>query len=292
MKEYIRDYFYFFRWIFLTIIVLTVILFVGKGVRNIKNGGGERQNMLAPEQRVYDYGDVLTDEEEQELEELIAKKQVQAHCDIVLVTLNESLKEYARGIEPNVPYDEFVRVYAEQFYEDNNFGYDMPNGTGVLLVDNWFREDDGWVYTWLCTTGRAHETYTSSLINHTLDDVYDYVERNPYRAYKVYVNDVARDMGGSGISVFRDIPAWTPFIFGLIVAVIFFFANWKSRSGVRTTTAATYINGGRARFVDRRDIFIRKTVAERRIESNSGGGGSHGGGGGHGGGHGGGGHRR
>ena len=285
MKGSIRDYLHFFRWVFLTIIVLTAILSAGKGIRNLINGSGERQNILAPEQRVYDYGDVLTDEEEQELEKLIAKKQVQVRCDIVLVTLNESLKEYARGIEPTVPYDEFVRVYAEQFYEENNFGYDMPNGTGVLLVDNWFREDDGWIYTWLCTTGRAHETYTSFLINHTLDDVYKYVEKNPYRAYKTYVNDVARDMDESGIPFVRYIPVWTPMLFGLIAAVIFFFANWKSRSGAKTTTAATYINGGRARFVDRRDMFIRKSVVQRRIESNSGGG--HGGGG-----HGGGGHRR
>lgn len=291
MKEF-KDYFHFFRWIFLTIIVLIVILFAGKGIRNLKNGSGERQNILAPEQRVYDYGDVLTDEEEEELEKLIAKKQVQVRCDIVLVTLNESLKEYARGIEPNVLYDEFVRVYAEQFYEENNFGYDMPNGTGVLLVDNWFREDDGWVYTWLCTTGRAQETYTSSLINHTLDDVYKYVEENPYRAYRTYVNDVARDMDESGISFLRDIPAWTPLFFGLIAAVIFFTANWKSRSGDKTTTATTYINGGRARFADRRDIFVRKSVVKRRIESGSSGGGHGGGRSGGGGGHGGGGHRR
>lgn len=292
MKGLIRDYFHFFRWVFVTIIVLTVILLAGKGIRNLIKGSGERQNILAPEQRVYDYGDVLTDEEEQELEKLIAKKQVQARCDIVLVTLNESLKEYAREIEPDVPYDEFVRVYAEQFYEENNFGYDMPNGTGVLLVDNWFREDDGWVYTWLCTTGRAYETYTSSLIDHTLDDVYEYVEKNPYRAYKVYINDVARDMDESSIPFLRYIPVWTPMLFGLITAVIFFFANWKSHSGDKTTTATTYINGGRARFVDRRDIFVRKTVTQRRIESNSGGGGRGGGGGHGGGGHGGGGHRR
>lgn len=292
MKNTIRDYFHFFRWIFLAIIILSVILLAVTGMRNLRNGSAERQNTLAPGQRVYDYGDVLTDEEERELEELIAEKQVRTRCDIVLVTLNESLKEYAREIDPYVPYDEFVRIYAEQFYEENNFGYDMPNGTGVLLVDNWFREDDGWVYTWLCTTGQAKETYTSSMIDRTLDDVYKYVEKNPFRAYKTYVNDVSHDMNGSGISSVRDIPAWSPLVFGMIVAVIFFSVNWKSRSGTRTTTPTTYINGGRARFVDSRDIFIRKSVVKRRIESESSGGGRSGGGHGGGGSHGGGGHRR
>ena len=62
-------------------------------------------------QRVFDSADVLSDKEEKKLEELIARREKQTGCDIVLVTLCESLEEYAREIEPDVPYNQFVRIY-------------------------------------------------------------------------------------------------------------------------------------------------------------------------------------
>ena len=290
--EAVKGYFHFFRWVFLIIIILGIALTASGTIRSLQNGDGERSNLLAPEQRVYDYADVLTDDEEQKLEALIAEKEARARCDIVLVTLNESLKEYARGIEPSVPYDEFVRIYAQRFYEENNFGYDAPNGTGVLLLDNWYREDDGWAYTWLCTTGRARERYGESDVDRVLDHVYEYIDESPYRAYRAYINDVAGDMDESLAAALKT-SVWISFPVGIIAAVIFFFVNWKSRGGSRTTTAVTYIKGGRAHFTDKRDVFIRKSIVTHHINTNKGGSGSGGGhGGGGGGSHGGGGHRR
>lgn len=293
-----REYLKYFKWIYLTIAVLAAILFLIRGMHSFSANAGyhERTNAeCSTTQRVFDYADVLSDKEEQKLTELIAKREQQTGCDIVLITLNESLKEYAREIEPNVNYDQFVRVFAEQFYEKNNFGYDKPNGDGVLLVDNWYREADGRVYTWFCTTGIVKDTYSDADIDHILDRVYRYVEKNPYRAYKTYVNDFYDDMTGSRI-FHADVPGALPFLVGLVAACIFIVANWKSGSGKTTTTAVTYLDGGKEQFVDKQDIFIRKTVVKRHIESNSGsGGGSHGGsrsGGGGGGSHGGGGHSR
>ena len=187
-----REYFRYFKWIYIILAVLGIIvalLNVGHwGIARVANY--QRTNKeCTTEQRVFDHGDVLTEKQEKKLEELIAKREKQTGCDIVLITLNESLKEYARGIEPGVRYSEFVRVYAEQFWEENGFGYDRPDGDGVVLVDNWFREDDGSIYTWLCTTGKAKEAYSAAQIDHILDNVYRYVEKDPYRAYKTYIND-------------------------------------------------------------------------------------------------------
>lgn len=292
MKEYMR----YFKWVYAVLAVLAAVLGCIKGIHNLaaKAGYYERTNTeCTTTQRVFDYADVLTDKEERKLAELIEKRQEQTQCDIVLITLHESLKEYARNIEPHVTYDEFVRVYAEQFYENNNFGYDKANGDGVLLVDNWYREDDGKIYTWLCTTGIVQDTYSDADIDHILDRVYRYVEQNPYRAYKTYINDFYDDMSGSRI-FHMDVSGGFPFLLGILAAAIFIPANWKSRSGSNTTTPITYLDGGRERFANKQDIFIRKTVVKHRIQTSSGGGGgSHGGGhSGGGGSHGGGGHSR
>ena len=291
MKEYFR----YFKWlyiIFAAFALLVGILSAGHAV-TAKAANYQRTNTeCITAERVFDYGDVLTDREEDKLRELIAKREKQTGCDIVLVTLQESLKDYARAIEPNVRYDEFVRVYAEEFYENSNFGYNKANGDGVILVDNWYREDDGRIYTWFCTTGKVKDAYSDADIDHILDNVYRYVESNPYRAYKTYVNDFYHDM--LGINAFHlNVPNWVPWIAGIITAVIFVLLNWNGKKGVKTTTATTYVNGSKPQFRVREDRFIRKSVTQRRIESSSGG--SHGGGhraGGGGGSHGGGGHSR
>ena len=292
MREYIR----YFRWLFLCIAVLALVLIGIEGghASRAKARYYERTNEACrTDQRVFDYADVLSTEEEKELEELIAKRERQVQCDIVLVTLEESLKEYAREKEPSVSYDQFVRVYAEAFYEENGFGYNQPNGDGVLLVDNWYLEDDGRIYTWLCTTGIVKDAYSDEDVDHILDRVYRDIEKDPYRAYQTYINDFYDDMLGSRM-FHADVPRALPLIIGIIAAVIFIPLNWKSRSGSNTTTAKTYVSGGKEQFVNKQDLFIRKSVVKRHIETSSGnssGGGSSSGGGG-GGSHGGGGHSR
>ncbi|MCM1175116.1 MAG: TPM domain-containing protein [Blautia sp.] len=289
-----REYFRYFRWVFITIAVLAAVLAGVKGVERAAAGGRERTNTeCAAARRVFDYADVLTDKEEKKLETLIAGRERQTGCDIVLVTLCESLEEYAREIEPEVPCNQFVRIFAEEYYRENKFGYNRPGGDGVILVDNWFREADGHIHTWLWPSGIVEDTCSYEDIDRLLDDVYRYVENDPYRAYKTYVNDFYRDMTGRKF-LHVNLPGWLPILAGIIAAVIFIPLNWTAGSGSRTTTAVTYVNGGREHFVNKQDIFLRKSVVRRHIET-SGAGGGHGGGhrsGGGGGSHGGGGHSR
>lgn len=291
MKEYFR----YFRWLYIALAIMLAIFGLIKGTQafSAKVSYYERTNKeCATTQRVFDYADVLSDKEEKKLAELIEKRQKQTNCDIILITLKESLEEYAKAIEPSVRPSEYVRVYAEQFYEANNFGYNKPNGDGVVLVDNWFREKDGKIYTWFCTTGIVQDKYSDADIDHILDRVYRYVETNPYKAYKTYVNDFYNDMQG-GRLLHLDIPGYFPLLVGLIAAIIFIAMNWKSKSGKKTTNAVTYVEGKRANFVNRQDIFLRKSVTQHRIQSSSSsGGGGHRSGGGGGRSHGGGGHSR
>jgi uncharacterized membrane protein YgcG len=291
-----KKYFCYFKWLYLILGILLLVfltLSVGQwGIAKVVSHDRTNTQCMTTE-RVFDYADVLSDKEEEKLRKLIAKRERQTGCDIVLVTLNESLKDYAEEKEPWVYYDEFVRVYAEDFWETNNMGYDKPNGDGVILVDNWYREDDGKVYTWFCTTGKVKEAYSDEAVNHILDNIYRYVEKDPYKAYKTYVNDFYHDM--LGINVFLSyVPGFFPWLMALIVTAVFIFLNWNSKEGEKTVTATTYVAGKQPHFQVREDRFIRKAVVSHRIQSSSssGGGSSHSGGGGGGGSHGGGGHSR
>ena len=109
-----REYFRYFKWLYIVLGVMILVYAVISGshwVISMAANCKRTNTQCTTEERVFDYGDVLTDKEEDQLRSLIARRQKQTGCDIVLITLNESLKDYAREIESYVAYDEFVRVY-------------------------------------------------------------------------------------------------------------------------------------------------------------------------------------
>jgi len=249
-------------------------------------------------QRVFDYGNQLSTAEEAELEAYIHEAEKKTLCDIVIVTLDESLKDYAPEYKAKysmtITPDKYVMVYADKFWEDNKFGYDCPQvldgtqetGDGVLLVDNVHREEEtGKIYTWMCTTGICEKKYSSSMIDSALDDFYEYVEYDYYRACKKFVDRVVSDMAPKSYS-----GAVWPFIVAAIVVLITYFSNAKAKAGKVTVSPKTYLTA-EPQFPEIQDIFINKTTTKHynppQSSSGGGGGGGHhssGGGGSHGGG--------
>ena len=293
-----REYFHYFRYAFIAfaaVLVVGIIAIIGENIG--KETDLQRTNTeCTTQERVFDYADVLTTEEENKLREQIAEREAQVGADIVIVTLNESLKEYAREYDPNVSYDKFTMIYADNFYDEHKFGYNKPIGDGILLLDNIYREDDGKIYTWLSTCGKVEDAYSTSMIDRILDDFYEYVDTDPYLAYKNFVDDVYRDLSPSESTVVM--PWYMPVFVAVVATAIFIAVNMTNRKGKKTTNQRSYVNGGQPKMRRKEDLFIRKSVTSRTIETSSGGGsGSGGGGGGHhtsssGASHGGGGHSR
>ena len=321
IKEAIKEYLKFFRGL---MIIFAAVLLFGLGVIvyfEVKSKAAyydSSNTERVTEERVFDYADVLTEREENKLRKLIARREKMTQCDIVLVTLNESLADYAPEYRALYGYtispDEYVMVYSDKFWEDNKFGYNSPlsldgssySGDGVILVDNIYEEAPwGYKYTWLGTQGKVERKYTNAMINHLLDVVYVKIDSNPYRAYKAYINTFTMDMLGSNLTQINVFATW-PWVVTLIVVLIFIFSNLAQKAGEVTVNKQTYLVGKKADFPVCEDVFLRKHVTKTaRVETSSGsgggrssfGGGSHQGGGGHhvsggGGSHGGGGHHR
>ena len=279
MKKYIKDMAAFL----IIIAVLLVILLILWGMNHAVGEVYVRNNSTAPAQRVYDYADVLTDSEEKELEELIAKREAQIGCDIVLVILNEPLAEYAKSYENvlgGLSESEYVMVYADNFYDEHAFGYNKPHGDGCVFVDNWNRTDSvyGYAYNWLSTSGRVESRFSTGMIDTVIEDVNSRVNENPYKAYESYVNNIYRYMSGKSTGRI-EIPFVVVIVIGAVIAVCYLVGNLTKNIGTRTTAGNTYVNGGRPRMNVMTDQFIHKSVTKRRIQTSSGGGG--GGGGGH-----------
>ncbi|MBP3458351.1 MAG: TPM domain-containing protein [Lachnospiraceae bacterium] len=257
MKNYLRH----FRFLFIALGVLLVI-FIGV---KIAAGSDQKEYTRTNDQcteteRVFDYADKLTDAQEDDLRELIAEKEKEVGCDIILVTINDS----------SIASDYDMMNYADDFYDNHMFGYDEPWGDGALYLDNWANG-----YCWFSTCGRVEMEYSTYEINELIDDVCATVNADPYKAYKTYVNSLSRTMSGKAAPVYSmGIVLFAAFIITLIYVIVGVYHN----KGKKTTTASTYVAGGRPVFNDRRDLFVTKHTTSRHIERSSGGGG---GGGGH-----------
>ena len=128
-----------------------------------KVGFGVIQGRTNPQQngtrRVIDRADMLTDEQEAALEKKIASVERAISADIVILIMNESIEEkypdliYSRSDETGA-YNGIKR-YTEEFWMDQGFGWNEPGntGNGIIMVDNIYRESNGWVYNWVAGAG-------------------------------------------------------------------------------------------------------------------------------------------
>lgn len=293
MNQDVKRYLKFFTVPFIILAVLIVVL-IYVIVKN-KDGGTEYYKSPNTErvygsQRVFDYGDMLSDSEEKKLEKYISQKEKETTTDIVIVVLNEPLEDYepeyrAKYSETITP-DKWVMVYADKFWEDNKFGYDQPQvldgtartGDGVILVDNNYREGpDNKIYTWFGTTGKAERELSTSEIDNILDAFYDEVEYDYYQACIDLIDQYVKEINPYTVNTKPNMTM--PIVISAFVMLIFILVNWKNKGGKKTVTSSTYLVNNRAVFTVRDDIFLRKSVSKVKIATQSSGGG--GGGGGH-----------
>lgn len=291
MKEWLR---YFRIWFLVCGIILVAFIVTYFSVfKKNATPETERINQICTEtERVFDYADVLTDEEEDKLREYIAECEKETQCDIILLVMNESLEEYAKGYFPDAYGSDWAMIKADNFYDEHGFGWnkyvEADDGDGILLLDNWYRESDGKVHTWLSTSGKVYERFSDLRINRVLDAVYAYdIEREPYKAYRAYVEAFVEQLaiaeGGTEIQRI-EIPWLAVPVVPLIAAAVFILLNMSGKEGKKTTQTNTYVAGtGSPVFKKNENHFIRKQVTRRHIERSSSG--SRSGGGGGGGGH-------
>lgn len=286
-QQYLK---YFKIWFIVlgVLILVSAVLFVGNLLKSDK-GNTERNNSKAPEERVYDQADVLTNSEEEKLRELIAEAEAEIQCDLVLVTINQPVEKLSEeeiaeyGYRHN-NWDDNMMDMADDFYDYNDYGYNEPGGDGALLLDNWY---DGQAGSWLSTCGEVYERFGMNEINYVLDEVYFALEdgKGEYEAYKAYIEGMVRLMKreSNDVVVYGSGSGYLlgAILIPIVVAVGFILVNMKSKEGQVTTNASTYVDNGRTKINISQDRFIRKSVSTRVIQtdsgSRSGGGGGRGG---------------
>lgn len=222
-------------------------------------------------EKVYDFADLFTDEEEQQLYTKITNYINEYNLDLAVVTIDENNKT--------------PREYADDFYDYNDFN---QQGGILFLIDM----DNRKIY--MSTTGQAIKMYNDYRINTALDEVYTYMsDEEYYEGTSSYIDKIS-NYAKEGIPTSnKEEKSLTSSIFmslliGLIgTAIIMAILIFKNKMVKKATTAREYLNKNSIKIQNMGEILISSNTTKHEIDHSSSGssthtgssGSSHGGGG-------------
>lgn len=115
----------------------------------------------AVDQKVYDEADLFTEIEEEALQLKASELSERLKLDTVILTIKDNKGKTSRD-------------YADDFYDDNGFGYSERYDGLILLINMADRE------VYISTCGKAIEYFTDARIDSILDKVYIYLTESNY----------------------------------------------------------------------------------------------------------------
>lgn len=219
------------------------------------------------EEKIYDFADLYTDEEEKNLYSAVYDYTQRRNLDLVIVTINDNF--------------ESTQEYADDFYDYNNFGYGSDRDGLLFLVDMENR------YVYISATGGAMALYPDNECDMITEQVYTYFsDQNYYDGtyqmiktldtyYEISYND-------SNIDEYKyntaDVNYLYVFIFAIVCTIIGIVILIKRNDLVKVaTTSEEYYDKGSKGVHRIKDVVIGHHVTKHAIEHDTGSS-SHGGG--------------
>jgi len=221
--------------------------------------------------KVYDYADLLTDEEEHNLYAKITSAIEKTNLDIIFITINENNKASSQD-------------YADDFFDYNDFGINSSRDGILFLIDMDTRN------LTLSTTGTAQILFDDVRIETMLDSAYNYASEERYNdAANHFVKDVENyfDAGkpssnkhygidGKGNIIREKSVNWVITIIGALVVagITIFVLISKHKMIISAKYAHEYIDKSNIKVYTPIDNFLTTYTSKTRIndDSSSGGG--------------------
>ena len=232
--------------------------------------------------KVYDFAELLSEEEESKLHDLAFNYIEKYNMDMVFVIINEN---------PYGVSDNYTRLYSQDFYDYNDFGIGETKDGIIFLIDMANR------YPYISTTGEAILMYDDVRIDNMHNDAYSYLKSGDYyKAFETYGNS-ASDYASVGVPKSnkyycidpdgeyykcKEEPKsvnWIVTILGSTLgSLIIVFIHLKKYKGVKlSTNANSYMkNTVTTKAID---TFLTTFTSKTRKNNDSGGSGGHLGGG-------------
>lgn len=225
-------------------------------------------------EKIYDYADILTDEEEQEVYKYIENFIAKTHIDMVFVSIDENFSEKQN------------EDYACDFYDYNDFGIDFENYSGVLLLRNNYYADK---YYNIYTFGDAQLYFSYNRLENILDDMYsDFVNKKYVDGIHTFTsmcsNYYKRGIASEYKNSYIDengyirynygIPYFACFVIsGGVTLVVMLILVRTNKMVKKATKAKEYLNKDSINYTQNVDQFINSITTHHTMSSSSGGGG-------------------
>lgn len=202
---------------------------------------------------VVDDANVLTRSEEEELNEKLQAFAEKNKSEIVIVTVDDLGSKSARA-------------YADDFYDDNGYGYGEDHD-GMLVLYKDGEEGDREIY--ISTCGKGIEDYDSDEI---IDSMISYLEDGEYvEAFEACIKTAERSH-----SFYVD-PVWIiiSIALGMIIGFIIPNAMASANRSVRfQRDASVYARPGSMRLTGNADVFVNAAITRIPKPKDNGGSGS------------------
>ena len=228
-------------------------------------------------EKIYDFAEVIPDEEEAELRNQINDYIETSNMDMVVITTDLAYS------------DSEIEDYAADFYDYNDFGLNFENYSGILLIRN---VNDYNRYFNIYTFGEAQLYYPYERCENILDDIYDDIHEERYLSGITTFIDRASSYYKSGIpKQYQDYtigengklikPYKIPFLLCggisfVVTLIVMLILIKKNRMVKKETNANAYLNKNSVNYTRMEDIFMHSHTSSYTISSDSGsGGGSH-----------------
>lgn len=221
-------------------------------------------------EKIYDFSDIITNEEEKEIKKLIDEYIKKYHKEIIIVTDNlRYMSDYEN--------EQFVA----DFFDYNDFGMDY-NNSGVVLFRNTYVNDP---YYNIYSFGDAQLYMSYERVEATLDHIYDYLHSKKYaEGFTKFVNDVGlyyregipKTM--KNYKVTKDgylkrkyvVPWFQTIGISLVVTVLIMFILIKKNiMVVKATKASQYMNHGQSKITNKKDVFLTTSTRTYTINTSS-----------------------
>ncbi len=211
--------------------------------------------IAANSDKVVDYANILTDSEEQKLEEKLLDIVDEYGFDIAVVTV-----ESTEG--------KSMTAYADDYYDYNYYGEN-----GLMLLYN-----HGTNEAYITTDGKGIRAFTDNGIAAVGKEVRPYLDNGKYsKAFEAFA-DTSEQYIDYYVSKGK---AYSPknytmiFIISLgigllVAAIVCFSLKSQLKTAVKQTNAKAYVRSGSRNVTYARDIYLYKKVTRRKIESNNG----------------------
>ena len=230
--------------------------------------------------KIYDYADILTDEEEQILYSLVINFIERYDTDLVFLTDVINYYDTSENEE-----------YAVDFYDYNDFGLEFDNYSGIVLFRNANANDP---YYDIYTFGDAQLYFDQERYDIILDGIYSdfrnhryltgykklinklnyYYEEGKAYGHDYYVNEDGYLSKKYSLPLFNGI-----FFAGVAALIIILVLIAKNKLVRKAYDANGYLDSQSIKYSDKQDIFVKSYTRTYTVSSSSGSGGRSGGGG-------------